>query len=112
METAITTPATDYTTETIKNNTWHELLAMVDNQAEHKTVWYLFSLVLQGVVFLPIPAVLMYYYHASILVLPVTFGLYLCSIIVGMGGYGIRAVIGFFMLCIIVNLAMLAFYIL
>jgi len=30
---------------------------------------------------------------------------------VGMGGFGIRVVIGFFAFCVIVNLAMLAFYI-
>ncbi len=104
METSINTPA-------VKNHKWTDLLNIADHQAEHKTIWYLFSLLFQGVVFLPIPAVLIYYYHASIIVLPITFGLYLGSIIVGMGGYGIRVVMGFFMCCVIVNLLMLALYI-
>lgn len=60
---------------------------------------------------MPIPAVLMYYYHASIIVLPVTFGLYLGSIIVGMGGYGIRVLMGYFIFSVLVNLVMLALYI-
>ena len=104
METSINIPA-------VKNHKWTNLLNIADHQAEHKTIWYLFSLLFQGVVFLPIPAVLMYYYHASIIVLPITFGFYLGSIIVGMGGYSIRVVIGFFMCCVMVNLTMLALYI-
>ena len=84
---------------------------IVDAQAEHKTMWFLFSLIFQGVFFLPIPAVLMYYYHAPIIVLPITFGLYLANIIVGMGGSGIRIVIGTLFFSILVNLGMLALFI-
>jgi len=102
---------TSINTSTVKNHFWANMLNVADHQSEHKTIWYLFSLVFQGVFFLPIPAVLMYYYHASIIVLPITFGLYLGSIIVGMGGFGIRVMIGFFGFCVVVNLAMLAFYI-
>jgi len=97
---------------TVKNNAWTNLLAIADHQAAHKTIWYLFSLIFQGVIFLPIPAILMYYYHASIIVLPVTFGFYLANIIIGMGGYSVRVIIGSFILSMIVNLSMLAFYIL
>jgi hypothetical protein len=104
METSINTlPA--------KNNIWTNLLNVADRQAEHKTIWFLFSLIFQGVLFLPIPAVLMYYYHASIIVLPITFGLYLGNIIVGMGGSGIRVVLGFQLLSVLINLGMLAIYI-
>jgi len=112
METAINTSITHYTTPVIKNNTWNELLAIVDNQADNKTAWFLFTLVFQGVLFLPVPAVLLYYYQASIIVLPITFGLYLGSIIVGMGGSGIRVIIGWLLMSLLVNLSMLAFYIL
>jgi hypothetical protein len=111
METAINTWITLYTPQAVKNNTWNELLTIVDNQAENKTAWFLFTLVFGGVLFLPIPAVLLYYYNASIIVLPLTFGLYLGSIIVGMGGSGIRVVIGWLLLSMLVNLSMLAFYI-
>jgi len=95
-----------------KDTSWTKLLKIVDGQAEHKTMWFLFSLIFQGVLFLPIPAVLMYYYHAPIIVLPITFGFYLGNIIVGMGGSGIRVVLGFQLLSVLVNLGMLAFYIL
>jgi len=112
METAINTNITHYTTPAIKNNSWKDLLTMIDNQAENKTAWFLVTLVLQGVLFLPIPAVLLYYYHAPIIVLPVTFGLYLGSIIVGMGGSGIRIIIGWLLMSMLINLGMLALYIL
>jgi hypothetical protein len=111
METAINTSFTHYTSPATKNNIWNDLLAAMDNQAGNKTAWFLFTLVFQGVFFLPVPAVLMYYYNAPIFVLPVTFGLYLGSIIVGMGGSGIRVVIGWLLMSLLVNLGMLAFYI-
>ncbi|WP_461448622.1 hypothetical protein [Mucilaginibacter sp.] len=115
METAINKSIVieDHNWLTVKEtHIWANFMAILDRQAEHKTIWFLFSLIFQGVLFLPIPAVLMYYYNASIIVLPITFGLYLSNIIVGMGGYGIRVVIGFFMFTALVNLSMLAIYIL
>src|SRR5271170_5350583 len=102
---------TSINTLPVKNNNWTKLLSIVDGQTEHKTVWFLFSLIFQGVLFLPIPAILMYYYHASIIVLPITFGLYLGNIIVGMGGSGIRVVLGYQLLSMLINLGMLVFYI-
>jgi len=102
---------TTINTLTVKNHTWASLLSIADHQAEHKTIWFFFSLVFQGVLFLPIPAVLMFYYNASIVVLPITFGLYLANIIVGMGGSNIRVVIGLFLFSVLVNLGMLALYI-
>jgi len=102
---------TSINTLTVKNHPWSNLLAIADRQAEHKTIWFLFSLIFQGVLCLPIPAVLMYYYHAPIIVLPITFSLYLGNIIAGMGGSGIRVVIGALFLSILVNLGMLALFI-
>jgi hypothetical protein len=102
---------TTINTLTVKNHTLANLLAITDHQADNKTIWFLFSLIFQGVLFLPIPAVLMYYYHASIIVLPITFGLYLANIIVGMGGSNIRVVLGLFLFSVLINLTMLALYI-
>jgi hypothetical protein len=102
---------TSANTVNVKNHFWSNILSIADHQSEHKTIWYLFSLIFEGVFFLPIPAVLMYYYHASIIVLPITFGLYLGSIIVGMVGYGIRVLMGYFIFTVLVNLIMLALYI-
>ena len=115
METAINTSIVheDHNWLTVKETRiWASLMAKIDGQAENKTAWFLFSLVFQGVLFLPIPAVLMYYYNASIVVLPITFGLYLGNIIAGMGGSGIRIVLGFFFFTALVNVLMLAIYIL
>jgi hypothetical protein len=102
---------TTINTLTAKNHTLASLLAVADHQAEHKTIWFFFSLVFQGVLFLPIPAVLMYYYNAPIIVLPITFGLYLANIIVGMGGSNIRVVLGLFVFSVLINLTMLALFI-
>jgi hypothetical protein len=102
---------TTINTLTAKNHVWANLLSIADKQTDNKTIWYFFSLIFQGVLFLPIPAVLMYYYNAPIMVLPITFGLYLANIIVGMGGSNIRVVIGLFLFSVLVNIAMLALYI-
>ncbi|MDB5139082.1 MAG: hypothetical protein JWR12_998 [Mucilaginibacter sp.] len=111
METTINTLVHLDVTEQNTNNTWKKLSAIADNQADNKTLWFLFSLIFQGVLFLPIPAVLMYYYQASIIVLPITFGLYISNIIVGMGGSNIKVVLGFILFSFIVNLTMLALYV-
>jgi len=83
-----------------------------DNQSSNRTVWFLVSLVAQGVLFLPIPAALMYYYNAPVLVLIITLALFFANIIAGMGGSGIRTLIGLFALSIVVHLLMLAVFIL
>jgi hypothetical protein len=110
METTLTTSLHTSASQNTSINLWSKLLTAADNQADNKTVWFLVSLIFQGVLFLPIPAVLMYYYNAPIIVLPITFGLYLSNIIAGMGGSGIRVVLGMIMLSIIANLTMLAIF--
>lgn len=102
---------TTLNTLTVRNHTLANLLALADHQADNKTIWFFFSLIFQGVLFLPIPAVLMFYYNAPIIVLPITFGLYLANIIVGMGGSNIRVVLGLFLCSVLINLMMLALYI-
>lgn len=89
METTITKLVHLHAPEQTTGNIWKKILEIADKQTDNKTLWFLFSLVFQGVLFLPIPAVLMYYYEAPIIVLPITFGLYLSNIIAGMGGSGL-----------------------
>lgn len=86
-------------------------LAFADSQAPYKTAWFLVSLIAQGVLFLPIPAVLMYYYQAPVAVLAVTMTLFFGNVICGMGGSGIRVVIGAFALSVFIHLFMLAVFI-
>src|SRR5476651_2713122 len=78
------------------NNIWRRFLTAADEQAKNLTFWFLFSLVLQGVFFLPIPAFLMFYYNAPVIVLITTLTFFFASIIAGMGGSGIRVLLGIF----------------
>ena len=72
----------------------------------------MFSLVSQGVLFLPVPAFLLYYYNAPIVVLVVTLVLFFANIIAGMGGSGIRTLLGFFAFSVLVHITMLLVFML
>jgi hypothetical protein len=100
-------------TEAQKNNTnlWNKWLVIADSQTPNKTMWFLVSLIAQGVLFLPIPAALMYYYNAPIIVLAVTMILFFANIIASMGGSGIRTVLAFFAISVLLHLLMLAIFI-
>jgi hypothetical protein len=115
METAINTNiswATPTATTKTNNNIWAKWLALADSQAESKTLWYLVSLIAQGVLFLPLPAALVYYYNAPIPIIAITLILFFANIIAGMGGSNIRVTLSLFALSIIVHIAMLAIFIL
>ena len=89
-------PAT-WTTTVHENDAHVSLLDkfndFADSQTERKTMWYFLALVVQGVFFLPLPAFLMYYYDAPIIVLLITLTCFFTSIIACMGGAGIRSVL-------------------
>jgi hypothetical protein len=89
-------PAT-WTTTVDANDAHVSLLdkfnAFADSQTERKTMWYFLALVVQGLFFLPLPAFLMYYYDAPIIVLLITLTGFFTSIIACMGGAGIRSVL-------------------
>ncbi|HTK21297.1 MAG TPA: hypothetical protein VL442_17380 [Mucilaginibacter sp.] len=72
---------------------WDKFTAFADRQHERKAMWYFLALVVQGVFFLPLPAFLMYYYNAPIIVLLITLACFFTSIIACMGGAGIRSVL-------------------
>ena len=110
----LNTPTWAAATTDQNNNTtlWNKWLVIADSQAPNKTMWFLVSLIMQGVLFLPIPAVLMYYFDAPIAVLGITMVLFFANIIAGMGGSGIRTVLSFFAASVILHLAMLAVFIL
>jgi len=89
-----------------------KFLAMLDNQESNITVWYIVSMIAQGILFLPVPAAMIYYFNAPLLLLPVTLGLFFANIIAGMGGAGIRVLLLLFIASTIIHLTMLAFYLL
>jgi len=70
-------------TQTNKTTIGNKFMAFADSQAEHKTLWFLISMIVQGVFFLPVPAILMYFYHAPIIVLIVTLALFFANVIGG-----------------------------
>jgi hypothetical protein len=92
-------------------STWKKFKAFADSQTKRRTIWFLVSLMVQGVLILPVPALLMYYYNAPIIVLVITMGLFFANVIAGMGGSSIRAMISLFGLSVLVHLLMLAIFI-
>ena len=94
-----------------QNSLWNKWIAFTDTQAKNQTFWFLLALIGQGVLFLPIPALLMYYYDASITVLAITLTMFFANFIAGMGGSGIRVTLTLLLLSVLVNLAMLLVYI-
>ncbi len=97
-------------TQKHKINIYEKWLAFEDSQAQSKTLWYLISMIAQGVLFLPVPAVLLYYFNAPIIVLAITMTLFFSNIIAGMGGSGIRTLISLFAVSAIVHLVMVAVF--
>lgn len=94
------------------NKTWQKYIAFADSQTKNRMLWFLVAFVFQAVVFLPIPAALMYYYDASVACLAVTVLLFFGFLVVGMTGFGIRTLIFYTALSFAINLTMLAIYIL
>lgn len=90
-------PAT-WTAESYNSSTNHpglysKFLSFADSQSERKAMWFFVALIVQGVFFLPLPAFLMYYYDAPLIVLLITMTCFFTTIISYMGGAGIRTVL-------------------
>lgn len=79
-------------------------------QAKNITLWYLVSMIVQGIFFLPIPALLIYYSNAPVMILFITLALFFGNIIAGMGGLGIRAILYLFAFSILAHLLMIAIF--
>jgi hypothetical protein len=96
---------------TVNGNIFARFLAFADGQQKSKTMWFMVSLIAQAVLFLPVPAVLMYYFNAPVVVLAITMGLFFANVIAGMGGAGTRVLISLFALSALIHLIMLAVFI-
>ena len=110
--TAVNTNIVSANTTKTKQNTLNKLMAFADSQAPNRTGWFMFSLLSQGVLFLPIPAFLLYYYAAPIFILAITLVLFFANIIAGMGGSSIRTLLGLFAFSVLVHITMLLVFIL
>jgi hypothetical protein len=60
---------------------WNKFTVFADSQHERKAMWYFLALAVQGIFFLPLPAFLMYYYNASIIVLLITLTCFLPALL-------------------------------
>jgi hypothetical protein len=87
---------------------WDKAIAFADSQAKQKTKWFLISFVIQGVFFIPVPVLVIYYYHAPVFCVIVTLTLFFTTVILGMIGASARKIILCFALSIVLNLLMLA----
>jgi len=94
-----------------RQSLWTKFNAFAAGEAKHRTLWFMVSMIVQGVFFLPIPAILIYYFGAPVLCVILTMGFFFTNVILGMGGSSIRTMIAFFVLSIVTHLLMLAVYI-
>lgn len=113
MATTINAPLSWAKTETPKSNISiiNRLRAFADGQAKNKLLWFLVSLIVQGVFFLPLPAVLSYYFNAPVFLLAITLPLFFANVITGMGGSGIRTTLFLFALSVLTHMCMVLIYI-
>ena len=110
----IQSPATwteDLTVQETNSSVWVKLMAIADTQTKSKTGWFMVSLIVQGIFFLPLPAALIFYFGAPVSLLFITLGLFFANIITGMSGSGIRTTLTLFALSVLVHLVMLGIYV-
>ncbi|MDT3401467.1 hypothetical protein [Mucilaginibacter terrae] len=103
--------ATDYTAQ---NNItlWAKFTQFADSQKGKHVQWFFIVLMVHGVFFLPLPAVLMYYYNAPAIVLAVTMVSFFANLIATMGGAGIRTALLFFAASIAIHIFMTLVFVL
>jgi hypothetical protein len=104
----ITTQWAEGTSAPKKASLLDKWAAIEDTQAKNITFWFLLSMMVQGLFFLPVPALLIYNFHAPVVILFVTLGLFFANIIAGMAGLGIRAILSLFVVSFIAHLLMIA----
>ena len=83
-----------------------------DSQKQNHTLWFFMVLMVHGVFFLPLPAVLSYYFDAPVGVLAITMVCFFTNLIANMGGAGIRATLLFFGGSIMLHVLMALIYML
>lgn len=95
-----------------KISVWSKIVSFVSTQKQNRTLWFFINLVVQGVLVLPVPVVLIYYFNAPDWVLAVTMVSFFANIIVNMGGEGIKTTIGCFAASIAIHLFMILAFVL
>jgi len=113
MATILNSPVSWANETTVQNNTVKtesKWTTFVNSQKNYVTAWFLISLIVQGVFFLPIPAVLIFSFNAPAYILVFTLGLFFANIIAGMSGAGVKAIITLFATSVIVHALLVAIF--
>lgn len=87
-------------------------MAFTEKQHRNQTLWFFLTLVIHGVLVLPVPAVLIYYFNAPDWVLAITMLCFFANLIANMGGAGIKASIGFFMGSLLIHVLLILAFVL
>ncbi|RFZ85156.1 hypothetical protein DYU05_06030 [Mucilaginibacter terrenus] len=87
-------------------------LKFVDSQKNYRTMWWFVNLMVHGNLVLAVPAVVIYYFNAPVVLLGITVLGFFGNLVANMGGAGIRVTLTAFFASLIVNLGILLYYIL
>jgi hypothetical protein len=90
-------------------NIYNKLIVFADSQAKNMTSLFSISLIVQCMLFIPLPALLMFYYHGAVVVLAIVITLFFANIIACIGSHGIRSIVSISAL-IIIDLIMLVIF--
>lgn len=96
--------------QTTTNKAEGKLNGFVNSQKKNVTAWFLVSLMVQGVFFLPIPALLIFSFGAPAYILVFTLGLFFANIIAGMSNAGAKVIMYLFATSVVVHLVLLAIF--
>jgi len=89
----------------------NRLSIFLDQQAKYVTMWFLVSMIVQGIFFLPLPALLIFTFNAPAYILIFTLGLFFANLIAGMSSSGIKTIVYLFVASILVNLCLLLIFV-
>lgn len=82
-----------------------------DGQAKNHTLWWFVNLMVHGNLVLAVPAVLIYYFHAPIWLLVVTFVCFFSTFVANMCGGGIRATLATFFISLLIHSGLILYYV-
>lgn len=94
-----------------KTSLYNRFNKFAESQAKNRAGWFMASLLWQGVLCLPVPAFLLYYYNAPIWVLFITVLLFFINLVAGMAGTKTTTVLGLLIAGTLVNLAMVVAFV-
>ena len=82
----------------------------INSRAKYEITWYLLSMIIQGIFFLPLPIMLILSFNAPVYILIFTLGLFFANAIAGMSNAGAKAIISLFAVSIAVHAVLLAIF--